>query len=154
MEIILLRDIENLGTRGQVVKVADGYGRNYLLPQKLAIAATAKNRRWIEQQRVRFQKLEAKERGDAEALAQHLGGVSVTIVRKAGEKETLFGSVTAIDIAEALTVQGYEVDKRKIQLAAPLKVLGEYDVPIKLHRDVTATVKVKVESLPEAAPTG
>jgi large subunit ribosomal protein L9 len=151
MEVVLLQDIDKLGTRGQVVKVADGYGRNYLLPKKLAVAATKQNRRWVEQQRAYFLKLEAKEKGEAEQLAQRITGVTVTIVRKAGEKDTLFGSVTAIDIAEALAAQGYEIDRRKIQLDAPLKVLGEYDVPLKLHREVTATIKVKVESEPEAA---
>jgi large subunit ribosomal protein L9 len=145
MDVILLENIEKLGARGQVVKVADGYGRNYLLPKKIAVAATPQNRKWMEQQRVRFLKLEAKEKGDAEDLATLLQGVSVTLTRKSGEKGTLFGSVTAIDIAERLAAQGYAIDKRKIALTSPLKVLGEYDVPIKLHRDVTAFVKVTVE---------
>jgi large subunit ribosomal protein L9 len=145
MDVILLENIEKLGARGQVVKVADGYGRNYLLPKKIAVAATPQNRKWMEQQRVRFLKLEAKEKGDAEDLATLLQGVSVTLTRKSGEKGTLFGSVTAIDIAEKLAAQGYAIDKRKIALTSPLKVLGEYDVPIKLHRDVTAFVKVTVE---------
>jgi large subunit ribosomal protein L9 len=145
MDVILLENIDKLGSRGQVVKVADGYGRNYLLPKKIAVAATPQNRRWMEQQRVRFLKLEAKEKGDAQDLATLLQGVSVTLTRKSGEKGTLFGSVTAIDIAEKLAAQGYVIDKRKIALTTPLKVLGEYDVPIKLHRDVTAFVKVSVE---------
>ncbi len=145
MEVILLENVEKLGSRGQVVKVAGGYGRNYLLPKKLAIAATPQNRKLIEQQRVRFLKLEAKEKGDAEDLATLLQGVSVSLTRKSGEKGTLFGSVTAMDVAERLAAQGYNIDKRKIALASPLKVLGEYDVPIRLHRDVTAFVKVKVE---------
>src|SRR5271157_1359051 len=145
MEVILLENIEKLGSRGQVVKVADGYGRNYLLPKNLALAATPQNRKRMEQQRVRFLKLEAKEKGDAEDLAKLLQGVSVTLTRKSGEKGTLFGSVTAIDIAEKLALQGYNIDRRKIVLDSPLKVLGEYDVPIKLHRDVTAFVKVRVE---------
>jgi large subunit ribosomal protein L9 len=145
MEVILLENVEKLGSRGQVVKVAGGYGRNYLLPKKLAIAATPQNRKLIEQQRVRFLKLEAKEKGDAEDLATLLQGVSVTLTRKSGEKGTLFGSVTAMDIAERLAAQGYNIDKRKIALDSPLKVLGEYDVPIKLHRDVTALIKVRVE---------
>jgi len=146
MEVILLENIEKLGSRGQVVKVADGYGRNYLLPKRLAVAATLQNRKLMEHQRVRFLKLEAKEKGDAEDLAALLQGVSVTLTRKSGEKGTLFGSVTAIDIAEKLAVQGYNIDKRKIALDSPLKVLGEYDVPVKLHREVTASIKVKVES--------
>jgi large subunit ribosomal protein L9 len=145
MEVILLENIEKLGSRGQVVKVAGGYGRNFLLPKKLAVAATPQNRKWMEQQRVRFLKLEAKEKGDAADLAALLADVSVTVTRKSGEKGTLFGSVTALDIAEKLAAQGYHIDKRKIALNSPLKVLGEYDVPIKLHRDVTATIKVKVE---------
>jgi large subunit ribosomal protein L9 len=145
MEVILLENIEKLGSRGQVVKVADGYGRNYLLPKNLAVAATAQNRKRMEQQRVRFLKLEAKEKGDAEGLATLLHGVSVTLTRKSGEKGTLFGSVTAMDIAERLAAQGYNIDRRKIALDSPLKVLGEYDVPIKLHRDVTVFIKVRVE---------
>jgi large subunit ribosomal protein L9 len=145
MEVILLEDIEKLGLRGQVVKVANGYGRNFLLPKNLAVAATPQNRKLMEQQRVRFLKLEAKEKGDAEDLAKLLVGVSVTLTRKSGEKGTLFGSVTAIDIAERLAAQGYNIDKRKIALDSPLKILGEYDVPIKLHREVTAFIKVRVE---------
>jgi len=145
MEVILLENVDKLGSRGQVVKVADGYGRNYLLPKKLAIAATPQNRKAIEQQRIRFLKLEAKEKGDAQDLAALLQGVSVTLTRKSGEKGTLFGSVTAMDIAERLAAQGYNIDRRKIALDSPLKVLGEYDVPIKLHRDVTALIKVTVE---------
>jgi large subunit ribosomal protein L9 len=150
MEVILLENVEQLGSRGQVVKVADGYGRNYLLPRRLAVAATPQNRKLMEQQRVRFLKLEAKEKGDAQDLATLLQGVSVTLTRKSGEKGTLFGSVTPIDIAEKLAAQGYNIDKRKIALDSPLKVLGEYDVPIKLHRDVTAFIKVRVEGEAEA----
>ena len=146
MDVILLENIDKLGSRGQVVKVADGYGRNYLLPKKMAVAANPQNRKWMEQQRIRFLKLEAKERGDAQDLATLLQGVSVTLTRKSGEKGTLFGSVTAIDIAEKLAAQGYNIDKRKITLDTPLKVLGEYDVPIKLHKEVTASIKVRVES--------
>jgi len=145
MEVILLENIDKLGTRGQMVKVADGYGRNYLLPKKMAVASTPQNRKWVEQQRVRFLKLEAKEKGDAADLATLLEGVSVTLIRKAGEKGNLFGSVTSLDIAEKLVAQGYHIDKRKIYLATPLKVLGEYNVPVKLHREVTASVKVLVE---------
>ena len=150
MEIILLQDMEKLGTRGQLVKVADGFGRNYLLPKKIAVAATAQNRKWVEQQRVKFLKLEAEEKADSEELAKLMEGVSVTITRKAGEHGTLFGSVTALDVAGKLAEQGYNIDRRKIQIATPLKVLGEYDVPVKLHREVTATVKVKVEGEIEA----
>jgi large subunit ribosomal protein L9 len=150
MEVILLENIEKLGQRGQVVKVAGGYGRNYLLPRKLAVAATPQNRKWVEQQHVRFLKLEAKEKGDAEDLGKLLQSVSVTLTRKAGEKGTLFGSVTAMDVAEKLAAQGFHIDKRKIQLDPPLKLLGEYDVTVKLHREVSATVKVKIEPEAEA----
>lgn len=145
MDVILLENIDKIGTRGQVVKVADGYGRNYLLPKKLAVAATPQNRKWVEQQRVRFLKLEAKEKADAADLGTLLEGVSVTVIRKAGEKGNLFGSVTSLDVAEKLLAQGYHIDKRKIHLPTPIKVLGEYGVPVKLHREVTATVKVLVE---------
>jgi large subunit ribosomal protein L9 len=145
MDVILLENIDKIGTRGQVVKVADGYGRNYLLPKKLAVAATPQNRKWVDQQRVRFLKLEAKEKADAADLSTLLEGVSVTVIRKAGERGNLFGSVTSLDIAEKLVARGYHIDKRKIQLPTPIKVLGEYGVPVKLHREVTATVKVLVE---------
>lgn len=150
MEVILLQDIEKLGARGQIVQVANGYARNFLLPRKHALAATAQNRKWLEQQRGRFLKEEARERGDAQELARMLEGVSVVVTRKAGEQGTLFGSVTALDIADKLAAEGYKIDRRKIQLQHPLKVLGEYDVHIKLHRDVTATVRVKVEAEPKA----
>ena len=145
MEVILLENIDKLGSRGQLVKVAGGYGRNFLLPKKLAIAATPQNRKWVEQQRVRFLKLEAKEKADAADLSTLLEDVSVTVVRKAGEKGNLFGSVTSLDIAEKLLAQGYHIDKRKIHLATPIKVMGEYSISVKLHRDVTATIKVLVE---------
>ena len=145
MEIILLQDMDKLGTRGQVVKVADGYARNYLLPQKQAVAATPQNLKWLEQQRVRFLKQEASEKADAADLAKLLADVSITETRKAGEQGTLFGSVTAQDIADKLAAQGYKLDRRKIQLDQPIKVLGEYNVSVKLHREVIATVKVKVE---------
>ena len=145
MDVILLENIDKLGGRGQMVKVADGYGRNYLLPKKLAVAATSQNRKWVEQQRVRFLKLEAKETADAADLSTLLEDVSVTVIRKAGDKGNLFGSVTSMDVAEKLLAQGYHIDKRKIVLTTPIKVLGEYKVPIKLHREVTATVKVHVE---------
>ncbi len=146
MEVILIENIDKLGHRGQLVKVADGYGRNFLLPKRLAVAATPQNRKWVEQQRVRFLKLEAKEKGEAADLAQILEGVSLTFVRKSGEQGALFGSVTAIDVAEGLSAQGYKIDRRKIQLPNPLKVVGEYNVPVRLHREVTVTLKVKVEA--------
>lgn len=146
MEVILLENIEKLGSRGQIVKVANGYGRNFLLPKKMAVAATPQNRKWVEQQRVRFLKLEAKERAESQDLANLMEGIQVVATRRAGEKGQLFGSVTAMDIEEGLAAQGFKIDRRKIQLGTPLKVLGEFDVPVKLHRDVTVMVKVKVEA--------
>jgi len=150
MEVILLQDVDKLGTRGQMVNVADGYGRNYLLPKKLAVKATSQNRKWVEQQRVRFLKLTAREKADAEELAKLLADVSLVFARKAGEQAQLFGSVTAMDVAEGLAAKGFKIDRRKIPLDPPLKLLGEYDVAIRLHRDVTATIKVKVEAEVEA----
>ena len=146
MEVILLENIETLGSRGQVVKVANGYGRNYLLPKKMAVAATPQNRKWVEQQRVRFLKLEAKERGEAEDLGKLMEGVTVVATRRSGDKGQLFGSVTAKDIEEGLAAQGYKISRRKIHLGSPLKSVGEFDVPVRLHRDVTIIVKVKVET--------
>lgn len=154
MEVILLENIETLGSRGQVVKVANGYGRNFLLPKKMAVAATPQNRKWVEQQRTRFLKLEAKERGEAEDLGKLMQGITVVATRRSGEKGQLFGSVTAMDIEEGLAAQGYKISRRKIHLSGPLKSVGEFDVPVRLHRDVTITVKVKVEAEgePEPAP--
>ena len=145
MEVILLENIETLGSRGQIVKVANGYGRNFLLPQKMAIAATPQNRKWVEQQRARFLKLEAKERADSEDFGKLMEGIQVVAKRRASEKGQLFGSVTALDIEEGLAAQGFKIDRRKIHLGSPLKVLGEFDVPVRLHKDVTVKVKVKVE---------
>ena len=145
MEVILLQDIEKLGTRGQLVKVADGFGRNYLLPKKMAVGATTQNRKWVEQQRVKFLKLEAEEKADSEELAKLMEGVSVTITRKAGEHDHLFGSVTSSDLGDALAKKGFNVDRRKIQLHEPLKTVGEFTVPVKLHKDVTAHLKVVIE---------
>lgn len=150
MEVILLQDMEKLGIRGQIVQVADGYGRNYLLPKKIAVQATSQNRKWVEQQRVRFLKQTAKEKGEAEELTQLLAEVALTFTRKSGEQGQLFGSVTAIDVAEGLAAKGFNIDRRKIQLEQPIKLLGEYDVPVRLHRDVTAKVKVKIEGELEA----
>lgn len=145
MQIILLQDIDKLGIRGQIVTVADGYGRNFLLPKKMAVQATPQNRKWVEQQRVKFLKETAKEKGEAEELARLVAEVSLTFTRKSGEQGQLFGSVTAMDVAEGLAARGFRIDRRKIQLDPPLKVVGEYNVPVRLHREVTAAVKVKVE---------
>ena len=145
MQIILQEDVEKLGTRGQLVEVAEGYARNFLLPRKLALEANAGNMKRLEKMRAAFAKKEAVERGDAETLAGLLAGVALEVRRKSGENDQLFGSVTSADISEALAVQGYTVDKRKITLAEPIKLVGEYEIPIKLHREVTATVKLAVK---------
>ena len=144
MEIILREDIDNLGTRGQVVKVAEGYARNFLLPKKLAVAATDSNRKIVEQERQAHLRKDAKEIGEAQELAKLVGAVTVTISRKAGESDQLFGSVTAADIADALTAQKYNVERRKIQLDEPIRTLGEHKVSVRLHREVTAEVTVNV----------
>lgn len=145
MEVILKEDVPKLGHRGDVVKVAEGYGRNYLLPHKLAIEATAGNKAVIEQMRQSSVRKTAVEKADAEALARQLEAVTLTFQRKVGEKDHLFGSVTSADVADGLEKKGFNIDRRKIQLADPLKSLGEVDVPIKLHRDVTSRVKVVIE---------
>jgi large subunit ribosomal protein L9 len=145
MQIILQEDVEKLGTRGQVVEVAEGYARNYLLPRKLALEATAGNMKRLEKMRAAFAKKEATETEAAQTLAGLLAGVSLEIVRKAGENDQLFGSVTSADISEALAAQGYTIDKRKIALAEPIKLVGEFEVPLKLHREVAAAVKLVVK---------
>ena len=145
MEVILKEDVLKLGHRGDVVKVADGYGRNYLLPEKLAIEATPANKAVIEQMKASAIRKSAKEKVDAEAVAQQLNEVELVFERKAGEHEHLFGSVTSSDIAHALEAKGYTVDRRKIALDDPLKTIGEYHVPVKLHREVTSHVKVTVK---------
>jgi large subunit ribosomal protein L9 len=145
MEVILKEDVPKLGHRGDVVKVAEGYGRNYLLPHKLAIEATAGNKAVIEQMRQSAVRRSAVEKADADALAKQLEGVTLTFQRKAGEKDHLFGSVTSADLAEQLEKKGFNIDRRKIQLSDPLKSLGEVDVPVRLHRDVTCRIKVVIE---------
>ncbi len=144
MEIILREDIEKLGNRGQVITVAAGYARNYLLPKRLAVMATEGNKKIVEQERQSHLKREVKETADAQDLAKLMSNVSVTIAQKAGENDQLFGSVTAGDIAGALEKQGYTIDRRKIQLADPIKQLGEHKVPVRLHRDVTVDIPVHV----------
>lgn len=145
MQIILQEDVEKLGTRGQVVEVAAGYARNFLLPRKLAIAATPGNLKRLEKIRSVLDKRTATEREGAQKQAEVLAAATVTLARKAGENDQLFGSVTAADIAEALAAQGYQVDKRKIEVREPIKLIGEYQVTAKLHHDVTATIKVVVQ---------
>ena len=144
MEVILREHVDNLGRRGEIVKVADGYARNYLLPRKLALPVTEGNRKQVERERAKFDAKESEERKIAEAVAARLAGVEVVISRKVGETEALYGSVTAGDITEALAAKGFEIDRRKLQLVDAIKKIGDVDVPVKLHRDVTATVKVKV----------
>lgn len=144
MEVILREEVENLGHRGQVVKVADGYARNFLLPRRLAVIATEANKKIVEQERQAALRREAKEKSSAEELAAMLNKVVLTTSQKAGEQDVLFGSVTAADIAGLLEKQGYNIDRRKIVLDAPIKTLGEHSVQVKLHREVSATVKVVV----------
>jgi len=144
MEVILREDIAKLGARGEVVKVANGYARNFLLPKRLAVLATDSNRKIVEQERHAHLRREVKLKGEAEELAKLVTGVSVTIAQKAGENDQLFGSVTAKDIAEALEKQNYSIDRRKIHLEDPIKQLGEYKVAVKLHRDVSAEITVHV----------
>lgn len=145
MQIILQEDVEKLGTRGQLVDVAEGYARNFLLPRKLGLEATPGNMKRLEKMRAVFAKKEATEKDSAQKLAELLAGVSLTLVRKAGENDQLFGSVTSSDISEALAAQGYTIEKRKITLADPIKLVGEYEIPVKLHREVSASVKLAVK---------
>ena len=144
MEVILREHVDNLGSRGEVVKVADGYARNYLLPRKLALLATEGNRKHIERERAKLDAKEADEKKVVEAIGERLAGVEVVIARKVGETDALYGSVTAADIVEALAAKGFDIDKRKLQLAEPLKKIGEVKVPVKLHREVTVPVTVRV----------
>ncbi len=144
MEVILREDIEKLGNRGQVVKVAPGYARNFLLPKRLAVAATESNKKIIEQERQAHLRKEAKQLNDAQDLAKLMANVSVTISQKAGENDVLFGSVTAKDIAESLERQGYNIERRNVQLSEPIKQLGEHRVPVRIHREVTVEIPVIV----------
>lgn len=144
MEIILREDVEKLGGRGQIVKVADGYARNFLLPRRLAVPATDANRKIIEQERQAHLRREAKEKTSAEELGRMLQAVTVTFAQKAGEQDQLFGSVTSKDVAEALEKQNYHIERRKILLEEPIKQLGEFKVPVRLHREVTVEISVQV----------
>ena len=162
MEVILRDHIDNLGRRGEVVNVANGYARNYLLPRKLALLVTSANRRQVERERVLAEAREADERERARGFADRLQGVECVVARRVGETGTLYGSVTSADVAEHLAARGIEVDKRRIQLGEPLKALGEFPVTVRLHRDVAAELTVRVvredgggEQPPEApAETG
>ena len=144
MEVILREHVDNLGRRGEVVKVAAGYARNYLLPRKLALLATEGNKKQVERERAKFEVKESEERKVAEAIAERMANVEIEITRKVGETEALYGSVTSADITDALGTRGFELDRRKLQLSEPIKKLGEYDVPVKLHRDVITKIKVRV----------
>jgi large subunit ribosomal protein L9 len=144
MEVILREDVDKLGARGQVVNVANGYARNFLLPKRLAVAATEANKKIVEQERQAHLRREAKEHADAADLGKMMTGVVVNLAQKAGDQDQLFGSVTSKDIADALERMNYTIDRRKIQLAEPIKQLGEYKVPVRLHRDVTVEITVNV----------
>jgi large subunit ribosomal protein L9 len=144
MEVILREHVDNLGRRGDIVKVAEGYARNYLLPRNLALAVTESNKRQIERERKVAEAREAEEKGQAESLAQRITQLELEIARRVGENETLYGSVTSADVAHALQAKGFDIDKRKIQLPEPIKALGESTVPVKIHREVVAQVRVKV----------
>jgi large subunit ribosomal protein L9 len=144
MEVILKEDVANLGHRGDVVKVADGYGRNFLLPRKLAMQATEANKNVIEQMKAAAARRSATEKAQAEELLVKLQPIALSFTRKSGENGQLFGSVTSADISGDLAAKGFEVDRRKVQLSEPLKSLGDYTVAIKLHREVTAHIKVQV----------
>ena len=144
MEVILREEIDNLGRRGDVVKVAAGYARNYLLPKRLAVAANESNKKIVEQEKQAYLRRESKEIGDANDLAKMMASVEVTIAQKAGENDQLFGSVTSQDISAALERAGYTIDRRKVSLAEPIKALGDYKVSVKLHREVTVELPVHV----------
>lgn len=145
MEVILREEIEKLGHRGSLVKVADGYARNYLLPKKLAVLATDANRKIVEQEREAWLRKEAKLKSDAEDLGKLISSVTLTFRQKVGENDHLFGSVTAKDIADALEKQNFHVDRRKVHLEEPIKTLGEHRVTLRLHRDVSTEIPVVVE---------
>ncbi len=153
MEVILKEDVANLGHRGDVVKVADGYGRNFLLPRKLALQATLANKAVIEQMKAAAARRSAEEKVQAQALVAKLEPLTLSFTRKSGENGQLFGSVTTADIASELSSKGFEIDRRKVQLSEPIKSLGDFTVTIKLHREVSAHVRVQVaaESAPESA---
>jgi large subunit ribosomal protein L9 len=144
MEVILREHVDNLGSRGEIVKVADGYARNYLLPRKLALTVTDGNRKQIEREKGKFEAKEQEEKKVAEAVVERMANLEIEIARRVGETDVLYGSVTSGDIAEALAKKGFDIDKRKLHLPEPIKKLGSVDVPLKLHREVTTQVRVKV----------
>jgi len=144
VKVVLCEHVEHLGERGEIVSVATGYARNFLLPKRLAMAATAGNLRTLEHRRRMWQLKEAKEVGDAQGLAQRLGDVELTVARKAGEEGTLYGSVTMSEIADLLAAKGLEVDRRRLVVREPIKRLGAHEVSIRLHRQVTGTIRLEV----------
>jgi large subunit ribosomal protein L9 len=148
MEVILREDIGTLGARGAVVKVANGYARNYLLPKRLAVAATESNKKIVAQERDAHLRREAKLQSESEELAKLMANITLTFRHKVGENDHLFGSVTAKDIADALEAKGYHLERRKIQLEEPIRTLGEHDVTLRLHREVSTQIKVVVEPEP------
>jgi len=153
MEVILREFVEKLGKRGEIVKVSDGYARNYLLPRKLALPATEGNKKHVERERKIVETREAGEKAQAEAIAARLSAIDITIARRVGDTEQLYGSVTAGDITEYLKARGFDVDRRKLILPEAIKTIGEHGVPLKLHREVTVPLKVKVVKEGAAAPT-
>jgi large subunit ribosomal protein L9 len=144
MEIILREHVEHLGKRGEIVKVSDGYARNYLLPRKLALPATDGNKKHVERERKIMETRESEEKGQAEGIASRLSAIDIVIARRVGDTEQLYGSVTASDIADFIKAKGFEIDRRKLILPEPIKAVGEYNVPLKLHREVTVPLKVRV----------
>ncbi len=150
MEVILREHVDHLGNRGEIVKVAAGYARNYLLPRKLALPVTEGNKKHVERERKNMEVRESNERGQAQALAARLTALEIRIARRVGDTEQLYGSVTSSDIADFLKSKGFDIDRRKLILPEPIKAIGAYDVPLKLHREVTVPLKVHV--VKEGAP--
>jgi large subunit ribosomal protein L9 len=144
MEVILREHVDNLGRRGEIVKVAAGYARNYLLPRKLALLATDGNKKHVERERKIMEVRESEEKGQAEAMASRLSLIEISIARRVGETDQLYGSVTAVDIADYLKSKGFEIDRRKLIMPEPIKTIGDHNVPLKLHREVTVPLVVKV----------
>jgi len=144
MEVILREHVDNLGRRGEIVKVAAGYARNYLLPRKLALLATEGNKKHVERERKIMEVKEAEEKGQADALAARLGLIEISIARRVGDTDQLYGSVTAVDIADYLKGKGFDIDRRKLILPESIKTIGDHKVPLKLHREVTVPLTVKV----------
>jgi len=144
MEIILREHVEHLGKRGEIVKVSDGYARNYLLPRKLALPATDGNKKHVERERKIMETRESEEKGQAEGIASRLNAIDIVIARRVGDTDQLYGSVTSADIAEFLKAKGFDIDRRKLILPEPIKAIGEHTVPLKLHREVTVPLKVRV----------